>query len=100
MDKDRKHPGDGADYEDTVSSRTTGDGPKAPARNKTPEHQYPHVDRDVGVNRKDAEAPGGPVNIGVKPAKPDDSGAEAAEQTPDRATGLGKKDASAGLAEE
>jgi hypothetical protein len=100
MADDRKHPGDGADYEDTVSSHTTGEGPKAPPRNKTPEHQYPQAERETGVNRKDAAAPGGPVNIGVKGNKPDDSGPEAAGQVPDKATGRGKKDASAGLAKE
>jgi len=99
MPDDPKHPGAGADYEDTISSRTTGDGPKAPPRDKTPEHQYPGVERQVGVNRRDAAAPGGPVNIKVK-GKPDDSGPEAAGQVPDQATGQGSKDASAGLAKE
>jgi hypothetical protein len=57
------------------------------------------VERQVGVNRRDAAAPGGPVNIKVK-GKPDDSGPEAAGQVPDKATGQGSKDASAGLAKE
>jgi hypothetical protein len=99
MPEDRKHPNDGADYEDTVSSHTTGDGPKAPPRDKSPEHQYPADQRATGVNRKDAAAPGGPVNISVK-GKPDDSGPEAAGQKPDKATGKGSRDASAGLTQE
>ena len=74
MPDDRKHPNDGADYEDTVSSHATADGPKAPPRDKSPEHQYPRMHRATGVNRKDAaRRPGGPVNIPVK-GKPDDSG--------------------------
>ncbi|GGC27828.1 hypothetical protein GCM10011504_02470 [Siccirubricoccus deserti] len=103
MPADRKpdppFPGAGADYEDTVSSRTTADGPKAPPRDKSPEHQYPEAERATGVNRTDAKAPGGPVNIPVK-GKPDDSGAEAAGQSPDQATGKGSRDASGGLAQE
>jgi hypothetical protein len=99
MPEDRKHPNAGADYEDTVSSHTTADGPKAPPRDKSPEHQYPPDQRATGVNRKDAEAAGGPVNIPTK-AKPDDSGPEAAGQIPDKATGKGSRDASGGLAEE
>ncbi|MFC7542362.1 hypothetical protein ACFQU2_26770 [Siccirubricoccus deserti] len=51
------------------------------------------------MNRTDAKAPGGPVNIPVK-GKPDDSGAEAAGQSPDQATGKGSRDASGGLAQE
>lgn len=81
MADDPKHPGAGADYEDTVSSRTTADGPKAPARDKRPEHQYPADQRAVGVNRKDAAAPGGPVTIKVKGAPPPDAAA------PDKRTG-------------
>jgi hypothetical protein len=99
MPDDRKHPRAGADYEDTVSSHTTADGPKAPPRDKSPEHQYPAAERATGVNRTDANAPGGPVNIKVK-GKPDDSGPEAAGQTPDQATGQGSRGASAGLAKE
>jgi hypothetical protein len=96
---DRPFPNAGADYEDTVSSRTTADGPKAPPRNKSPEHQYPAAERATGVNRTDAKAPGGPVNIGTK-GKPNDSGPEAAGQTPDKATGKGSRDAAGGLAKE
>ena len=81
MSENRKHPNDGADYEDTVSSHTTGDGPKAPHRDKSPEHQYPADQRATGVNRTDAQAPGGPVNIPVK-GKPDGGGADAAGRKP------------------
>ena len=58
----------GEDYENTVSP-----GAKARPRDKRPEAQYPKADRDVGVNRTDAAAPKGPVNIGVK-GGPDDGG--------------------------
>jgi hypothetical protein len=84
-----KNPGE--DYENTVSSHTGPDGPQAPPRDKRPEAQYPSADRAQGVNRKDAAAPKGPVNIGVK-GKPDDSGPQAAGQTEDKATGRGSAD--------
>ena len=46
---------------------TSSHGPHAPRRDKTPERNYPDEDRrDLGVNRKDPAAPGGPVNIPVK----------------------------------
>jgi hypothetical protein len=49
--------------EELTSSR----GPHAPRRDKTPERNYPAQDRgDLGVNRRDPAAPGGPVNIPVK----------------------------------
>ncbi len=75
---------------------TSSHGPHAPQRDKT--HQYKPSPGENN-NRTDANAPGGPVNIKVK-GKPDDSGPDAAGQEPNRATGLGKKDSSAGLAEE
>ena len=40
------------------------------------------------------------MNIGVKGGVPDDNGPEGAGQEEDRATGLGKKDSTAGLAQE
>jgi len=82
-------------YENLTSSH----GPHAPQRDKSPEHQYKPSPGDNN-NRTDARAPGGPVNIGVKGGKPDDSGAAAAGQTEDKATGKGSRDAGAGLAEE
>ncbi|MDO9710332.1 hypothetical protein [Paracraurococcus lichenis] len=82
-----KNPGE--DYENTVSS---GAGAKARPRDKRPEAQYPQHDREQGVNRTDAAAPSGPVNIGVKQDKPDDSGPQAAGQTDDKATGRGSAD--------
>lgn len=49
--------------EDTTSSH----GPQAPRRDRSPERNYPEFERrDPGVNPKDAPAPRGPVNIGVK----------------------------------
>lgn len=93
-----KNPGE--DYEKTTASSTGWDGPHQRPRDQRPEAQYPQSDRDQGVNRKDAGAPGGPVNIGVKQNKPDDSGAKAAGQVPDEATGRGSRDSTGGLAEE
>ena len=82
-------------YENLTSSH----GPHAPQRDKSPEHQYKPSPGDNN-NRTDAEAPRGPVIIGVKGGKPDDSGPAAAGQTPDEATGKGSRDSSGGLAEE
>ena len=45
------------------------------------------------MNRRDAAAPSGPVNIDVKDNKPDDSGPQAAGQAEDQATGGGSRDA-------
>ncbi|TCZ58761.1 hypothetical protein [Roseicella aquatilis] len=85
-----KNPGE--DYENTVSSHTGPGGPQAPDRDKRPEAQYPRDDLKQGVNRTDAAAPKGPVNIGVKggaePAGPD----QAVKETP-KATGRGSADA-------
>ena len=85
--------------ENTVSSHTGWDGPNAPPRDKRVEHQYQRGDLDQGVNRTDDKAPRGPVNIGVKGGA-EAAGPEAAGQTQDRATGMGKKDSTAGLAQE
>jgi hypothetical protein len=76
---------------------TSSHGPHAPQRDKT--HQYKPSPGENN-NRNDPAAPGGPVNIGVKGGAPDDSGPEAAGQAEDKATGLGKKDSTAGLAQE
>lgn len=56
------------DYEDLTSAR----GPQAPARDKSPEHQYAPSPGDSN-NATDPAAPGGAVNIRVKggaPGKP------------------------------
>ena len=85
-------------YENLTSSR----GPTAPERDKTPEHQYKPAPGDNN-NRTDAKAPGGPVNIKVKGGAPDEarnSGAEAAGQGKDQATGKGRQGSSAGLPQE
>ena len=86
-------------YENLTSSR----GPTAPERDKSPEHQYKPAPGDNN-NRTDAKAPGGAVNIKVKGGAPDDgagtSGAEAAGQGKDQATGKGRQGSSAGLPQE
>jgi hypothetical protein len=82
-------------YENLTSSQ----GPHAPERDKTPEHQYKPAPGDNN-NRTDAKAPGGPVNIKVKGGAPDDSGPQAAGQGEDKATGKGGRDSSTGLAQE
>jgi hypothetical protein len=80
-------------------SLTSAQGPHAPRRDKRPEQNYPAVERKTGVNRTGDDAPGGPVNIGVKgdapPAGPD----QAVRETP-QATGRGARDAPGGLPEE
>jgi hypothetical protein len=86
-----KNPGE--DYELTTAGNDGPDGPAPLPRDKRPEAQYPKSDREQGVNRTDAAAPSGPVNIGVKDNKPDDSGPQAAGQTDDKATGAGSRDA-------
>lgn len=79
-------------YENLTSSQ----GPQAPQRDKSPEHQYKPSPGDNN-NRNDAKAPGGPVNIKVKGGAPDDSGPEAAGQVEDKATGQGSRGSSTGL---
>jgi len=59
-----KNPGE--DYELTTAGKYGPEGPAPRPRDKRPEAQYPKSDREVGVNRTDAAAPTGPVNIGVK----------------------------------
>lgn len=49
---------------------TASDGPHAPRRDKRPERNYPAIERETGVNRRDPGAPGGPVNIPVKGGAP------------------------------
>ena len=76
-------------YENLTSSH----GPQAPERgSRRPEDNYPEAERETGVNRKGAGAPGGPVNIPVKgstePAGPDAT----VKETP-KATGGGSRDA-------
>ncbi|MFC7475286.1 hypothetical protein ACFQS7_13030 [Dankookia sp. GCM10030260] len=87
-----KNPGE--DYALTTAGNDGPDGPAPLPRDARPESAYPKAEREVGVNRKDAAAPSGPVNIKVKDNKPDDSGPQAAGQTEDRATGGGSRDAS------
>ena len=84
-----KNPGE--DYELTTAGNDGPGGPAPLPRDKRPEAQYPKHDREQGVNRRDAAAPSGPVNIGVKDNKPDDSGAQAAGQTEDKASGAGSR---------
>jgi hypothetical protein len=74
-------------------------GPHPPAReSRRPEDNYPAIERQVGTNRTDAAAPGGPVNIGVKGGAPEADPAQAREETP-KATGGGRRDSTAGLPE-
>ena len=84
-----KNPGE--DYENTVASDAGPDGPRPRPRDARPESNYPAEQREVGENRKDPAAPKGPVNIKVK----GESGAAAAGQTEDHATGGGSRDAPA-----
>lgn len=75
--------------ENAVSSATGFSGPYPRPRDKSPEHQYKPQPGDNN-NAKGPDAPGGPVNIGVK------GGAEAApdagvtEETKAKTTGMGK----------
>ena len=80
-------------------SLTSAQGPQAPRRDKQPERNYPAVERKTGVNRKGDDAPGGPVNIGVKGGAPPAGPDEAVRETP-HATGRGARDAPGGLPEE
>ena len=62
------------------------DGPHAPQRDKSPEHNYPAIERETGVNRKDPGGSKASVNIKVK-------GGEDPTPQDDRATGMGSRDA-------
>lgn len=72
-------------------SLTSEHGPHAPRRDRRPEHAYPPFERHDSSNRRDAEAPGGPVNIPVK------GGAPAEEDERPRAPGLGARAAPGGI---
>lgn len=81
---------------------TASDGPHPPRRSsRRPEDNYPPIERETGTNRKGADAPGGPVNIGVKggAAAPDPAPAPGPEAR-GGATGRGSRDAPGGLPEE
>ncbi|MCB4822056.1 hypothetical protein [Roseicella aerolata] len=78
--------------EDSVTSHDGWDGPHAPPRDKRPEAQYPRGDLEQGVNRTDAAAPKGPVNIGVKGGAEEAGPDQAVKETP-KATGRGSRDA-------
>ena len=91
-------------YENLTASEgpcPSGAGRQAPPRrsSRRPEDNYPPIERETGTNRKGADAPGGPVNIGVK------GGAAAPDPAPGPearggATGRGSRDAPGGLPEE
>ncbi|MBX9698435.1 MAG: hypothetical protein K2X74_03305 [Acetobacteraceae bacterium] len=79
---------------------TSSHGPHAPKRSsRRPEDNYPAIERKTGVNRTGPDAPGGPVNIGVKGGAEVAGPDQARKETP-QATGRGSRDAPGGLPEE
>lgn len=79
--------------ENAVSSHVTLDGPKATARDKSPEHQYKPTPGDSNNATPGSDAPTGPVNIPVKGAA-DASDDGVTPETRAKATGQGRADAS------